>query len=157
MLGAAFIGFTSWVDDSINARFGALGAFVARRPCLTIFLSLLFAVSQLAGVVTVFSFSLFSGGSVTLPTLETRAIPLRWLPSLSFMRYALEALYVGEAQEWRRVNELMGVDTEAIVRSTFGFELDRYWRDVGLLFANALFMRVVAVAVMHLRDRARKL
>lgn len=53
-------------------------------------------VQQLIGVTVVFAAAMFAGGQPTLAAMRLKAIPLRYLPPLSFMRYALEAVYVGE-------------------------------------------------------------
>lgn len=49
------------------------------------------SLAQLMAVVAVFSHAMFSGGQPTLRDMQQKFIPLRWLPSVSFMRYSLGA------------------------------------------------------------------
>jgi hypothetical protein len=62
-------------------------------------------VSQLIGVIAVFSFAMFSGGLPVLVELQTRLPPFSYISYVSFMRYGLEAFYVGEARHWTQVSE----------------------------------------------------
>jgi len=82
--------------------------------------------------------------------------PLCWLPYISYVRYALEALYVGEVVNYQSIVELQGVDLANNVWDTFGYELDAYPRDVATVFAFGLAFRLITVAAMVLKDRDKK-
>ena len=115
------------------------------------------ALAQLVGVVSVFANAQFAGGAPTLVALRAKAAPLRWLPALSYARYALEALYTAEVSPWRAAVALQGVDQAALVRDNFGFELDAWARDVAILFGIGFVLRAVALAALLLCDSAKKL
>lgn len=42
----------------------------------------------------------------TLKVLEGKMPPIRWMPYISFIRYALEAMYVGEIVEYKKIIQL---------------------------------------------------
>jgi hypothetical protein len=128
-------------------------------------------------------------------------IPLRWFPIFSFggfridclapvavrtaviqiaffaVRYALEALYVGEVNEYKDLVALQvavvvafrrlwshwiiefviqHVDLATHVHSTFGYDLGNYGRNVGVVFLIGFLIRVLGVAVMAIIDRDKK-
>ena len=82
--------------------------------------------------------------------------PLCWLPYISYNRYALEALYVGEIVEYQDIVELQGVDLAAQTYDTFGYRLDAYSQDVAIMFAFGVVFRLLAVLVMIVKDRDKK-
>jgi hypothetical protein len=88
-----------------HARYLPLVAVYYASGGLGYIMSILTApeVSQLVGVISVFSFAMFSGGLPVLVQLETRLPPFCYLSWVSYMRYGLEAFYVAEAQHWTQV------------------------------------------------------
>lgn len=50
--------------------------------------------------------AMFGGGMPTLKVLEGKMPPIRWMPYISFIRYALEAMYVGEIVEYKKIIQL---------------------------------------------------
>jgi len=115
------------------------------------------SLAQLMGVVAVFGCAMFAGGMPTLKILYTKFIPLCWLPWVSYVRYALEALYVGEVINYEDIVELQGVNLAKHLRDTFGYDLYAYSRDVAALFGFGVFLRLVAMVLMIVLDRKKKM
>lgn len=114
------------------------------------------SLAQLVGVVATFSFAMFSGGQPTLREMQGKWIPLRWAPSISFLRYALEALYVGEVQEYAAAVQTQGVDLAQLVDSNFGYDINAYSKDIAIVFAYGVALRLVAIAVLHVMHSNKK-
>lgn len=115
------------------------------------------ALSQLVGVVAVFGNAMFAGGMPVLKELYTKMFPLNVLPYVSYTRYALEALYVGEVREYEQIDLLQGITLSKHLKETFGYDIDAYGRDVAILFGMGVVLRLVAFLVMWLKDRSKKL
>jgi ABC-type multidrug transport system ATPase subunit len=115
------------------------------------------SLAQLVGVVTVFSFAQFAGGAPTLPQLYTKVPPLCWLPWVSYVRYALEAQYTAEADQWKDLVTIQGVNMEQHVQDTFGFTLGAWPKDILIVLAFGLAFRILAAVTLWLKDRDKKL
>ena len=105
-------------------------------------------VQQLIGVTIIFGMAMFAGGQPTLAAMRLKAIPLRYLPMFSFMRYALEALYVGEVILYDTIVTLQGLDLPSVVAESLGFNVHAYFGNVILLVVYGILMRGLAIAVM---------
>jgi len=115
------------------------------------------SMSQLLGVVTIFSNAMFAGGQPTLRVMRQKFIPLSIMPFLSFMRYALEALYVMEVRNYSAVVALQGLSLASIVEANFGYDLDAFPRNVAVIFACGLIVRGLALSCMLILHRDKKL
>lgn len=114
------------------------------------------ALAQLLGVVVIFSNAQFGGGAPTLKQLQAKFIPLCYLPSLSYIRYALEALYVMEVSPYEQIVALQGLDLSSIVSSTFGFDLASFGKNLGIVLAIGVIVRLLALVAMIAKDRHKK-
>ncbi|RYY34218.1 hypothetical protein EON62_03490, partial [archaeon] len=114
------------------------------------------SLAQLMGVTVIFSNAMFAGGQPTLKQMYDKFIPLRFMPYISYMRYALEAVYVMEVSNYEAVVSLQGIDLAQLVDNSFGYQLSSYHRNVAILFAFGVGLRIVAVVLMMLKDRDRK-
>lgn len=114
------------------------------------------SLAQLCGVIAVFSNAQFSGGSPTLVEMQQKFIPLRWFPWVSYMRYALEALYVGEVSAYSNVVSLQGLSLAEIVKTNFGYDLDAFPHDVLALFLFGLGIRIIALLLMTFLHQDKK-
>eukprot|EP00004_Rigifila_ramosa_P017043 TRINITY_DN4105_c0_g1_i1.p1 TRINITY_DN4105_c0_g1~~TRINITY_DN4105_c0_g1_i1.p1 ORF type:complete len:1713 (+),score=349.96 TRINITY_DN4105_c0_g1_i1:412-5139(+) len=116
------------------------------------------SMSQLVGVVTVFSNSMFAGGMPTYKELLGKVPPLRWLPEISFLRYALEALYIGEVKQWKQLAwDIQDLSLQDHLDSTYAYRLDSWEKNVGVLFAFGFALRIVAFLAMWLSNKNKKL
>ena len=116
------------------------------------------ALAQLGAVVGVFSSALFAGGNPTLLQLYAMAPPLNLLPHISFIRYALEALYVAEVAEWDDVAwKIQGLSLASYVRDTYGYELGVAVERVTLVLLYGAIMRVVSLGLLVVCDKNKKL
>jgi hypothetical protein len=116
------------------------------------------ALAQLGAVVCIFSSTLFAGGGPTLPQLRAMTPPLNLLPSASFIRYGLEALYVVEVAEWNDVAwKIEGSSLASYVADTYGYELGVYGFNVGMVFVYGVAMRIVSLALLVACDKNKKL
>jgi hypothetical protein len=113
--------------------------------------------SQLVGVVGVFANAQFAGGSPTIKALRNLFIPLCYVPYISYLRYALEAFYVGEAKEWRTVDSLMHLDIDKFVAETYGLNMGARMTDIGMVLAFGVAFRAAACVALLLKDRAKKI
>lgn len=52
---------------------------------------------------------------------------------------------------------MQGVNLEKHLKDTFGYDLNAYGRDVAVLFAFGLALRLLTVIIMWLKDRSKKL
>ena len=114
------------------------------------------STAQLAGVILVFGASQFAGCFPTLPVLAGAVPPISWLSHISFARYALEALYVGEIAKYAPVVELQGVDLQAHLASAFNYSLDSYYPNVLILLGMGVLVRIFAAVAMWRKDSAQK-
>ena len=115
------------------------------------------ALAQLVGVVGVFANAQFAGGAPTLVALRAKAPPLCWLPTLSYARYALEALYTAEVREYSEAVALEGVDQAEMVRENFGYNIDAFVGDVWVLFGIGVALRGIACFAMVACDGRKKM
>lgn len=115
------------------------------------------ALAQLLGVVAVFGNAMVAGGAPPLKQMEDKFFPLNVLPSVSYIRYALEAMYVGEVVEYKELVTLQGINLESHLEDTFGYDIGAYGRDVACIFLIGVVVRVMAVVIMWLKDKNKKL
>ena len=106
------------------------------------------AAAQLVGVTAVFALSLFAGAQPTLAAMRTKFIPLRYAPGASYLRYALEAVYVGEVLQFADVMALQGLDLAATVRDTLGFDVTAFLRDALVLVVYGYVVRAAACGAL---------
>ena len=67
---------------------------------------------------------------------------LVWIQYLSFFNYAFEAIAVNELNNVIIVDTAAGVTINvqaSVIIQIFGFDVDAYWRDVGILAAFYVF------------------
>ncbi len=72
------------------------------------------------------------------------------------VRYALEALYVGEVVEYEQLFTIQHVDLAFHVKDTYGFDVHAYNTDVVVLVFIGLIIRVIGCVTMWLVDRKKK-
>ena len=64
---------------------------------------------------------------------------------------------VGEVINYEDIVELQGVNLAKHLRDTFGYDLYAYSRDVAALFGFGVFLRLVAMVLMIVLDRKKKM
>lgn len=114
------------------------------------------SAAQLAGVTTIFGFATFAGAQPTLKEMLSRFVPLCYMPSISFMRYALEAIYSIEVETYRNIVALQGLDLDAVVEDTLGFDITTFAQNLTILGTFGLVVRGLALVAMLLKDREKK-
>lgn len=114
------------------------------------------SLGQLMGVSVVFSFAMFSGASPSLPVMASKFIPLRYAPYISFIRWALEAMYTMEVVKYEQVVALQGLDLATIVSDTFAYEMNSFGRNLAIVFAFGVGFRLLAMVAMMLKDGDKK-
>ena len=114
------------------------------------------SLAQLLGVTAIFGNAMFAGGQPTLPAMNNKFIPLRYLPNVSYMRWALEAAYVAEVNNYAEVVALQGLSLADMVNSNFGYLLTAFNRNIAIVFCIGILLRVGALVAMLLKDNDRK-
>ena len=83
-------------------------------------------------------------------------MPLNYAPYISYVRYALEALYVGEIANFAGAASLFGIDLGAYAKAAFGWTTNTYAKNVGILFAYAALAHLAALAAIVFVDRDKR-
>lgn len=65
-------------------------------------------------------------------------------------------MYVLEIAEYQTLNELQNVDLDGHIATFYGYYIANVAQDVGIVFCFGFLLRVVACALMHFLDRAKK-
>jgi hypothetical protein len=116
------------------------------------------SLAQLVGVTVVFGNSMFSGGSPTLKQMESKIVPLCWLPHVSFIRYGLEAMYIMEIKNWEEVGwGIQSLSLETFLNDVYNYSLHTTPRNLAVLYGFGVALRVVAAVAMHIMDKNKKL
>ena len=102
------------------------------------------SLNQLIGVVAVFALTCFAGGMPPLASLDHKVIPLRYFYHVSYLRYALEAFYVGEVR---------GCPMKSIVRFQVTPALEMIW---GTRFFTRYFCFNVCSQATEWADRVER-
>jgi hypothetical protein len=161
---AASAAFT-FLFHALSAPAGGFGLFYA--PFLGTYLTCMglgFLVSLLfprgntvvIGCTVVFVALIFGGTVITLADFESRFVPLNYAPYISYVRYALEALYVGELANFAGAASLFGIDLAAYAKTAFGWRYGTYAENVGILFAYAALAHLAALAAIVFVDRDKR-
>jgi len=108
------------------------------------------------GCTVVFVALIFGGTVITLNDFQGRFVPLNLAPYVSFIRYALEALYVGELANFSAAAALFGIDLSAYALTALGWTVGTYGKNVGILFGYAAGAHVAALAAIVLVDRDKR-
>lgn len=127
--------------------------FSLAATSITLFLSILLRDLSLSSLIStlVMLFSLLFAGLL----LNHDAIPhaALWLQKLSIFHYAFEGLIVNEVTYLTLVDRKYGLDIKvpgASILSSFGFDTQALWKDVGSLGIVAGCFVLLAYAAMHL-------
>jgi hypothetical protein len=88
--------------------------------------------------------------------MREKPFPLNFLPTLSYMRYALEALYTMEVANFYSVVGLQGLDLETIVRDNYGYDLWGTSMNCSFLYLIGFLLRVAAGVAMYASDSKKK-
>jgi hypothetical protein len=108
-------------------------------------------VAQLAAVVVVFLFNIFSGcksyncimcsntvAVLFLPDIDKMIPPINYVPWVTYLMYGLQGLYITELRYFEKIYDL------SKTLDIYGFKLDRLPLLAGLLVANGMVFRITA-------------
>ena len=114
-------------------------------------------LAQLAGVVAVFATAMMSGGVPSLKDMRAKGFPLGTLTNVMFPRYGVEALYVIEAQQYAPAVALTGLNMTTLAMDEYGWDLNAYATDIGVLVAMGFILRGVALVALIVMNRDKKM
>ena len=119
---------------------------------IAFFVSVLLPVqlAYLGGVILCLIMSMFGGTYPTLSDLNTLFPPLKWMPNISYLRWAQEAFYIVQVRGWADVYNInRGLEI-------FSYHLDEYSLAMGLLLVFGVIFRLAAYLVMVLMNRDKQ-
>ena len=61
-----------------------------------------------------------------------------------------------EAVEWVDPSHLMGMDLPVFIKENYGYDIDCYWRNIGILFIIGATVRVFAYLALQFMHREKK-
>jgi hypothetical protein len=113
------------------------------------------ALAQLLGVTLVFANAMFAGAGPTYQEMKDLGPPLGYLPEISYMRYGLEAIYVGEVTQFQADVSGAGLSLDTMVQA-LGFDMTSFNLNIGVLFVFGLVLRLLSCLAMCVCDRDKK-
>ena len=121
-------------------------------------LSMLFPLgsAHVVGVVGVFGFSVCSGTSPNLRTVNENLGPLRVLWDISFPRYAVEASIAVEAEYFLKPGQASDESTRTFA-DYYGFSLGMgtFWKDIVVMICIGMGFRVLAGLLFWYHTKGR--
>jgi len=103
------------------------------------------AVSQLSGVVVVLVMMMFSGSRPTLSEFKTMVVPVKYIPSASYLRWSQESIYIAEVSQYAEVYDITS-GLNLLSYSLDDFHKCLIWiAGLGLLFRICAFIAMVAL------------
>jgi len=108
------------------------------------------SINQLAAVVFMLSFMMFSGARPTLNELNKMWFPLPYMGNFSFLRFAQEALYITEVEQYKSVYNI-----EAGLK-ILGYDLDNFLLDISMIILHGIIFRVLSLLALIFWNRDKK-
>jgi len=163
-LGSLVFTFTYYVLGEQQAPFSTYYAtflvtyYVSAAWAYLVAIALPRSNAVVVGASIVFANLLLGGSVITLVDFNSRTPPLNVAPAASYIRYALEALYVGEVQLYVAPFAVCCGSMATYVSNAYGYRLGwaGYGRNLVILLGYGLALRVLALAVLLLKDRRKK-
>jgi len=107
-------------------------------------------VAQLTAVVVVLICVMFSGARPTLPQMKTMPFPMPYVPYISYMRWAEEAIYITEIGRFQDVYDV----TTGL--NLFGYSLENFTEDMTMILALGLAFRIIAYVLLEILNRDKR-
>jgi ABC-type multidrug transport system ATPase subunit len=109
--------------------------------------------------VVIFVNVILGGTFITLNEFKSKPVPMNLAPSVSYIRYALEALFAAELNCFVGSSAVLSVDLALYADSIYGFQLGQVAisRDTGILFGIAGALHLLGLLGLVLAERGKKL
>ncbi len=100
-------------------------------------------IAQLACVVVIFVFNIFSGQRPMLPEYTQMGFPMSYVPSFSYLRYCLEVIYLNELLQYQH---LYDINTSL---QLFGYAVEDMRWIYFVIIGFGLLFRAIAFVCLH--------